>query len=82
MARVLTVEEVANYLMVHPSTIYRMLKKKELPGFKIGSDWRFNLESIDRWRTEGERRRGNAGAVGLMTADADPAEPGAVSPRA
>jgi len=55
MARVLTLEEVASYLRVHPSTIYRLLKKKELPAFKVGSDWRFNLESIDRWRSEAER---------------------------
>ena len=55
MARVLTLEEVASYLRVHPSTIYRLLKKKQLPAFKVGSDWRFNLESIDRWRTEAEQ---------------------------
>jgi excisionase family DNA binding protein len=56
MATVLTLEEVANYLRVHPSTIYRMLKRQEIPAFKVGSDWRFNLESIDRWRSEAERR--------------------------
>jgi excisionase family DNA binding protein len=49
MERVLTLEEVAQYLRVHPSTVYRLLKKKELPAFKMGSDWRFNVESIDRW---------------------------------
>jgi excisionase family DNA binding protein len=54
MASVLTLEEVAGYLRVHPSTIYRLLKKKKLPAFKVGSDWRFNLESIDRWRTQAE----------------------------
>jgi len=54
MAMVLTLEEVASYLRVHPSTIYRLLKKKQLPAFKVGSDWRFNLESIDRWRAEAE----------------------------
>lgn len=58
MARVLTLEEVASYLRVHPSTIYRLLKKKQLPAFKVGSDWRFNLESIDRWRAEAEQGRG------------------------
>ncbi len=47
---VLTVEEVARYLHVHQSTIYRLLRQKELPAFKVGSDWRFNLESIDKWR--------------------------------
>jgi excisionase family DNA binding protein len=52
MARVLTLDEVARYLRVHQSTVYRLLKKKELPGFKMGSDWRFNVESIDTigWR--------------------------------
>ena len=49
MERVLTLEEVAQYLRVHPSTVYRLVKKKELPAFKMGSDWRFNVESIDRW---------------------------------
>jgi excisionase family DNA binding protein len=55
MARVLTLDEVASYLRVHPSTIYRLLKKKQLPAFKVGSDWRFNLESIDRWRADAEQ---------------------------
>jgi excisionase family DNA binding protein len=49
-ARVLTVNELAEYLRVHRSTIYRLLKKGQLPGFKIGSDWRFNIEAIDQWR--------------------------------
>ena len=57
MARVMTLEEVADYLRVHPSTIYRLLKKKQLPAFKVGSDWRFNLESIDRWREDAELGR-------------------------
>ncbi len=47
---VLTVQEVSNYLRVHPSTIYRMLKKNQLPAFRVGSDWRFTVEAIDKWR--------------------------------
>lgn len=46
---VLTVQEVSEYLQVHPSTVYRLLKKKQLPAFRVGSDWRFMLESIDQW---------------------------------
>src|SRR5260370_9957291 len=42
--------DLARYLHVHQSTIYRLLRQKELPAFKVGSDWRFNLESIDKWR--------------------------------
>jgi excisionase family DNA binding protein len=57
MANVLTLEEVASYLRVHPSTVYRLLKKRQIPAFKMGSDWRFNVESIDHWRAEAEKAR-------------------------
>lgn len=50
--RVLTVGEISDYLRVHRSTVYRLLRKGQLPGFKIGSDWRFNIETIDRWRLQ------------------------------
>jgi excisionase family DNA binding protein len=48
-AKAITVEELAEYLRVHRSTLYRLLKKQQLPGFKIGSDWRFNVAAIDQW---------------------------------
>jgi excisionase family DNA binding protein len=51
-AKVITVGELAEYLRVHRSTLYRLLKKGQLPGFKIGSDWRFNVEAIDQWRMQ------------------------------
>lgn len=51
-SKVLTVKELSNYLKVHPSTVYRQLKRGNLPAFKVGSDWRFNIESIDRWRLQ------------------------------
>lgn len=53
-ARVMTVQEVSVYLRVHPSTVYRLLKRNELPAFRVGSDWRFNVEAIDRWRSQME----------------------------
>lgn len=53
-SKVLTVQEVSTYLRVHPSTIYRMLKKNQLPAFRVGSDWRFTVEAIDRWRASVE----------------------------
>jgi excisionase family DNA binding protein len=55
MAAVLRLEDVAEFLHVHPSTIYRLLKKRQIPAFKVGSDWRFNQDSIERWVKEQER---------------------------
>jgi excisionase family DNA binding protein len=49
MAGVLTLEEVADFLHVHRSTVYRLLKKRGIPAFKMGSDWRFNQESVEQW---------------------------------
>ena len=53
---VLTEKELAKYLKVHPSTIYRLLRTEQLPAFRIGSDWRFNAEEIERWLLEREQK--------------------------
>jgi excisionase family DNA binding protein len=55
-AKVMTLEEVSRYLHVHPSTVYRLLKRREIPAFRIGSDWRFNNETIDLWRSKLETK--------------------------
>jgi len=55
--KVLTVKDVADYLQVHTSTIYRLLRRRGIPAFKVGTDWRFNIESIDEWRKLQERSR-------------------------
>jgi excisionase family DNA binding protein len=48
-SRILTVRDLSIYLRVHPSTIYKMLKRNQLPAFRVGSDWRFTVEAIDQW---------------------------------
>jgi excisionase family DNA binding protein len=48
-ANILTVSELASYFRVHQATIYRLLKSRELPAFRVGSDWRFDRETIDEW---------------------------------
>ena len=48
-SRVLTVYDLAGYLRVHPNTVYRLLRQHKVPAFRVGSDWRFNRESIDLW---------------------------------
>jgi len=46
---IMSVKECADYLQVHPSTVYRLLKRGSLPGFRVGSDWRFRKEDMDAW---------------------------------
>jgi excisionase family DNA binding protein len=57
--------EVAMYLRVHVSTIARLLKRQEIPAFKIGSDWRFKKSSIDEWLAACEQAQTpKSGALG------------------
>ncbi len=51
---VMTVKELSDYLRVHPSTIYRLLKRRQIPAFRIDGDWRFHLSAIEKWRSEME----------------------------
>jgi len=54
--RILTVAELARYLRVNMSTIYRLIRNRELPAFRVGRDWRFKLEAIETWMREREKR--------------------------
>jgi excisionase family DNA binding protein len=56
----MTVNELAAYLRCHIVSIYRLLKRKKIPAFKVGSDWRFSRREIDAWMSgpyETRRRR-------------------------
>lgn len=44
----LTTEEVAEVLRVHPKQVYRLLKKG-LPGRRVGSEWRFSRDDVLAW---------------------------------
>ena len=46
---VFTVQELANYLRMRPLTIYKHASGGKLPGFKVGSHWRFKRATIDQW---------------------------------
>ena len=57
--QIMTVPEVAAYLRIAPTSVYRLLRRGLLPGFKIGSEWRFHRGHFDRWMEEqsiGNRR--------------------------
>ena len=46
---VFTVRELAKYLRMKPLTIYKHASTGKLPGFKVGSHWRFKKTTIDGW---------------------------------
>ncbi|MBD3296018.1 MAG: helix-turn-helix domain-containing protein [Candidatus Omnitrophica bacterium] len=47
--KVLTTRELADYIKLNEKTILKMAQQGELPGRKIGNQWRFHLEAVDRF---------------------------------
>jgi excisionase family DNA binding protein len=45
----LTVKQVAQILQWNPFTVIKKAVKKELPGFKLGKEWRFRQQDIVAW---------------------------------
>ncbi len=44
-----TAEEVAQYLKLHPYTVRRLAREKKIPAFRVGGQWRFRRDDIDKW---------------------------------
>ncbi|HEY5931585.1 MAG TPA: helix-turn-helix domain-containing protein [Nitrospira sp.] len=54
---ILTVLEVARFLRVPKSTVYKLARVGELPASKIGKHWRFLRRDIHEWM-HGRSRQG------------------------
>ena len=50
---VLTIVELAEYLKIPKSTLYKLAQEGKIPGQKVGRHWRFRREAIDRWLEQG-----------------------------
>ncbi len=46
--QIMTTKQLANYLQLSQITICRLAREKKLPGLKIGKEWRFQKEMIDK----------------------------------
>jgi len=49
MDKLLTVEEIAEYLSLKPSTIYQWTHQGFIPHIKLGSRVRFRMSQIEKW---------------------------------
>ena len=43
---ILTANQVAELLQIHPRTVYKLVKQGSLPGRKFGGGWRFSKAEI------------------------------------
>jgi excisionase family DNA binding protein len=47
--QILTLEELATYLKIPKSTLYKLVQEGRIPGQKLGKQWRFAKKAIDQW---------------------------------
>ena len=50
---IMTMDELAEYLKISKSTLYKLAVENKLPGTKIGKRWRFHKDAIDAWVKHG-----------------------------
>ncbi|MBP7216322.1 MAG: helix-turn-helix domain-containing protein [Candidatus Omnitrophica bacterium] len=49
MARLIDVDELADYLRLKKQTIYNWLNQGKIAGIKVGGVWRFDRREVDAW---------------------------------
>lgn len=50
---IMTIEECAKYLKTSISTIYRLSQEGKIPATKVGNQWRFRKEKVNKWLDKG-----------------------------
>lgn len=46
---VLTIDDLAVYLKIPKSTLYKLVREGSVPCQKVGKHWRFHKDAIDAW---------------------------------
>ena len=61
--RWVSVDDAAELLSVHPTTLRRMLRRGELPAIRVGKLWRIDIDAVTAPTTQNSG--GGAFTVGL-----------------
>ncbi|MFO0875668.1 MAG: helix-turn-helix domain-containing protein [Phycisphaerales bacterium] len=51
--QVMTIDDLAEYLQLSKSSLYKLAQEEKVPGQKVGRHWRFHREAIDKWLKRG-----------------------------
>ncbi len=53
---IMTVEQAAEYLQLTADTVRRLLREGQLPGRRIGKEWRLSRRKLEEFIMEGKPR--------------------------
>ena len=51
--KMLTPDDIANYLAVTPQTVTNLIREGDLPGIKVGKQWRVDPDQFQRYLQHG-----------------------------
>jgi len=57
LSQTFTVQEVAEHLKVTEITIYRLLKKGEIVGYKVGDSWRIDEKDLKAYIRKQKKKK-------------------------
>ena len=53
---VMAIADLAKYLKLSTSTLYKLCAEGKIPGTKVGRHWRFHRQVIDKWLGQDAKR--------------------------
>jgi excisionase family DNA binding protein len=61
--RLISVDEVAQFLGIKRDTVYKLISRRGLPGRKVGRLWKFRRHEVDNWlNSQPAKKAGRPGA--------------------
>ena len=48
MNDMMTVRELADYLRLHKVTVYRLIRRGDMPAVRVGRSWRLRREDVEK----------------------------------
>lgn len=60
MVKWLKIQQIASYLQISRGKVYKLAQQGKIPASKIGGQWRFKKDRIDKWLEEKEGANGTA----------------------
>lgn len=66
----MTISDLADYLQVSKSSLYKLVQQGKVPGQKVGKHWRFRKDTVDQWlsaSSEEALRRGRSAQMSPPT---------------
>lgn len=52
----MTIDDLAAYIQLPKSSLYKLAQEGKVPGQKIGKHWRFHKDAIDDWLKSDTKR--------------------------